>query len=63
MSDFSGKECEGSQLVSHLMNCKEGRAAISPFACLSGNFDSDLLQVHDSEHVSEKCHVFMKDPI
>ncbi|XP_058526001.1 probable ATP-dependent RNA helicase DDX60 [Ochotona princeps] len=49
--NFSGKECEGSQLVSHLMNCKEGRAAISPFACLSGNFDSDLLQPHVSEHL------------
>ncbi|XP_063090855.1 probable ATP-dependent RNA helicase DDX60 isoform X2 [Cavia porcellus] len=41
---FTGKECEDSQLVSHLMSCKEGRVAISPFACLSGNFDSALLQ-------------------
>ncbi|EHB11595.1 Putative ATP-dependent RNA helicase DDX60, partial [Heterocephalus glaber] len=47
---FTGKECEDSQLVSHLMSCKEGRAAISPFVCLSGNFDSDLLQPDISNH-------------
>ncbi|XP_064227077.1 probable ATP-dependent RNA helicase DDX60-like isoform X2 [Aotus nancymaae] len=41
---FTGKECEDSQLVSHLMSCKEGRVAISPFVCLSGNTDIDLLQ-------------------
>ncbi|XP_052018070.1 probable ATP-dependent RNA helicase DDX60 isoform X1 [Apodemus sylvaticus] len=41
--EFTGKECEDSPLVSHLMNCKEGRVAVSPFACLSGNFDVDLL--------------------
>ncbi|KFO30865.1 Putative ATP-dependent RNA helicase DDX60, partial [Fukomys damarensis] len=41
---FTGKECEDSQLVSHLMSCKGGRVAISPFACLSGHFDSALLQ-------------------
>ncbi|XP_006864611.1 PREDICTED: probable ATP-dependent RNA helicase DDX60-like, partial [Chrysochloris asiatica] len=41
---FTGKECEDSQLVAHLMNCKEGRKAVSPFVCLSGNTDVDLLQ-------------------
>ncbi|KAL4679709.1 hypothetical protein H8959_009359 [Pygathrix nigripes] len=41
---FTGKECEDSQLVSHLMSCKEGRAAVSPFVCLSGNADNDLLR-------------------
>lgn len=40
---FTGEECQDCQLVSHLMSCKEGRAAISPFACLSGNFDDALL--------------------
>ncbi|KAM6149608.1 LOW QUALITY PROTEIN: putative ATP-dependent RNA helicase DDX60 [Erethizon dorsatum] len=47
---FTGKECEDSQLVSHLMSCKEGRIAISPFACPSGNFDSALLQPEISSH-------------
>ncbi|XP_007527285.3 probable ATP-dependent RNA helicase DDX60 [Erinaceus europaeus] len=42
--DFTGKESDKSQFVSHLMNCKEGKVAISPFACLSGNFDDDLLK-------------------
>nr|XP_019587029.1 PREDICTED: probable ATP-dependent RNA helicase DDX60 [Rhinolophus sinicus] len=49
--NFTGKECEDSQLVSHLMNCKEGRVAISPFVCLSGNCDSDLLQSETSNHL------------
>ncbi|EMP28916.1 Putative ATP-dependent RNA helicase DDX60 [Chelonia mydas] len=42
-TDFSGEECNDSKLVSHLMSCNEGRTAVSPFACLSGNMDSDLL--------------------
>uniref|UniRef100_K7F991 DExD/H-box helicase 60 n=1 Tax=Pelodiscus sinensis TaxID=13735 RepID=K7F991_PELSI len=41
--DFSGEECNDSNLASHLMSCNEGRTAVSPFACLSGNMDSDLL--------------------
>ncbi|XP_064129657.1 probable ATP-dependent RNA helicase DDX60-like isoform X2 [Loxodonta africana] len=41
---FTGNRYEGSQLVSHLMNSKKGRVAISPFACLSGNTDADLLR-------------------
>ncbi|XP_029057541.1 probable ATP-dependent RNA helicase DDX60 [Monodon monoceros] len=50
--DFSGQECEDSQLVSHLMSCKEGRIAISPFACLSGNSDGSLLHLETSDHVT-----------
>ncbi|XP_017363054.1 probable ATP-dependent RNA helicase DDX60-like isoform X3 [Cebus imitator] len=49
---FTGKECEDSQLVSHLMSCKEGRVAISPFVCLSGIFDGDLLQLETPNHVT-----------
>ncbi|ELK37298.1 Putative ATP-dependent RNA helicase DDX60, partial [Myotis davidii] len=49
--NFTGKECEDSQLVSHLMSCKEGRVAISPFVCLSGNSDCDLLQPATPSHV------------
>ncbi|KAM5173685.1 putative ATP-dependent RNA helicase DDX60 [Callospermophilus lateralis] len=49
--EFTGEECEDSQLVSHLMNCKEGRTAISPFVCLSGNFDDALLQSEISSDV------------
>uniref|UniRef100_A0A8C5JYK5 DDX60-like winged helix domain-containing protein n=2 Tax=Jaculus jaculus TaxID=51337 RepID=A0A8C5JYK5_JACJA len=48
---FSGKECEDIPLVSHLMSCREGRVAISPFVCLSGNFDGDLLKPGVSDHV------------
>ncbi|XP_039732062.1 putative ATP-dependent RNA helicase DDX60 [Pteropus medius] len=48
---FTGKEYEDSQLVSHLMSCKEGKVAISPFVCLSGNSDSDLLQPKTPNHV------------
>lgn len=50
--DFTGKECGDSQLVSHLMNCKKGKVAISPFACLSGNSDGDLLKFQNLDHVS-----------
>lgn len=42
-TDFSGEECNDSKLVSHLTSCNAGRTAVSPFACLSGNVDSDLL--------------------
>ncbi|XP_074849163.1 putative ATP-dependent RNA helicase DDX60 [Carettochelys insculpta] len=40
--DFSGEECKDS-MASHFTSCNEGRTVISPFACLSGNKDSDLL--------------------
>uniref|UniRef100_A0A8B7VB24 Probable ATP-dependent RNA helicase DDX60 n=1 Tax=Castor canadensis TaxID=51338 RepID=A0A8B7VB24_CASCN len=48
--EFTGKECIDSPLVSHLMNCTEGRVAISPFVCLSGNFDSNLLHPKIPNH-------------
>ncbi|KAL1773034.1 putative ATP-dependent RNA helicase DDX60, partial [Sigmodon hispidus] len=49
---FTGKECEDSPLVSHLMNCRSGRVAVSPFVCLSGNFDVDLLRPGVSDNVT-----------
>ncbi|XP_072796225.1 probable ATP-dependent RNA helicase DDX60 isoform X3 [Vicugna pacos] len=51
--DFTGEECEDSQLVSHLLSCKEGRRAVSPFACLSGNSDADLLHPETPDHVTQ----------
>ncbi|KAM9191810.1 putative ATP-dependent RNA helicase DDX60-like [Dugong dugon] len=48
---FTGEEYEDSQLVSNLMNRREGRVAISPFACLSGNTDGNLLQPEIVNHV------------
>ncbi|XP_006864612.1 PREDICTED: probable ATP-dependent RNA helicase DDX60 [Chrysochloris asiatica] len=48
---FTGQEYEDSQLVAHLMNCKEGRKAVSPFVCLSGNTDVDLLQFQTINNV------------
>ncbi|XP_073500313.1 probable ATP-dependent RNA helicase DDX60 isoform X2 [Phyllobates terribilis] len=42
---FSGTECKDSGLVDHLMPCCEGRSGISPFACLSGNTDEDLMNM------------------
>lgn len=50
--EFAGKECEDSPLVSHLMSCKEGRMAVSPFVCLSGKFDVDLLSPGVPNHVT-----------
>ncbi|XP_074085103.1 putative ATP-dependent RNA helicase DDX60 isoform X2 [Macrotis lagotis] len=49
--EFTGKECDTSSLVSHLMNCKESRSAVSPFVCLSGVTDQDLLQVRNIDSV------------
>ncbi|XP_057609085.1 probable ATP-dependent RNA helicase DDX60 [Chionomys nivalis] len=49
--EFTGKEPEDSPLVSHLMSCREGRKAVSPFVCLSGNFDVDLLRPGVSDNV------------
>ncbi|XP_041530748.1 probable ATP-dependent RNA helicase DDX60 [Microtus oregoni] len=49
--EFTGKEREDSPLVSHLMSCREGRTAVSPFVCLSGNFDVDLLRPGVSDNV------------
>ncbi|XP_077135589.1 putative ATP-dependent RNA helicase DDX60 [Ranitomeya variabilis] len=45
--NFSGTECKDSGLVDHLMPCCEGRNGISPFACLSGNTDEDLLNMEN----------------
>uniref|UniRef100_A0A671EKB7 DExD/H-box helicase 60 n=1 Tax=Rhinolophus ferrumequinum TaxID=59479 RepID=A0A671EKB7_RHIFE len=43
--DFSGKEYEESELVSHLMPGTESRTAVSPFACLSNITDQDLFDI------------------
>ncbi|XP_054984026.1 probable ATP-dependent RNA helicase DDX60 [Sorex araneus] len=43
--EFSGKECEDSELVSYLMPGTESRTAISPFACLSDITDQDLYDI------------------
>ncbi|XP_073500355.1 probable ATP-dependent RNA helicase DDX60 isoform X2 [Phyllobates terribilis] len=45
--NFSGTECMDSGLVDHLMPCCEGRSGISPFACLSGNTDEDLMNMRN----------------
>ncbi|XP_068134922.1 probable ATP-dependent RNA helicase DDX60 isoform X2 [Hyperolius riggenbachi] len=42
---FSSEECTDSGLVDHLMPSPEGRSGISPFACLSGNTDHDLMRM------------------
>ncbi|KYO46223.1 putative ATP-dependent RNA helicase DDX60 [Alligator mississippiensis] len=49
--DFSGEEYTDIKLVSHVMNCNEGRTAVSPFACLSGNMDTDILQATTPNNV------------
>nr|XP_020661135.1 probable ATP-dependent RNA helicase DDX60 isoform X1 [Pogona vitticeps]XP_020661137.1 probable ATP-dependent RNA helicase DDX60 isoform X1 [Pogona vitticeps]XP_020661138.1 probable ATP-dependent RNA helicase DDX60 isoform X1 [Pogona vitticeps] len=41
--NFSSKKQPDSQLAAHIMNCDTGRKAVSPFVCLSGNTDLDLL--------------------
>ncbi|KAH0616087.1 hypothetical protein JD844_026924 [Phrynosoma platyrhinos] len=41
--DFSSRKQPDSQLASHLMSCDKGRTAVSPFVCLSGNTELDLL--------------------
>ncbi|KAM9607634.1 LOW QUALITY PROTEIN: putative ATP-dependent RNA helicase DDX60 [Trichechus inunguis] len=44
--NFSGKECEDSELVPHLMPGSESRTAVSPFACLSNITDQDLFDIN-----------------
>ncbi|XP_066243836.1 probable ATP-dependent RNA helicase DDX60 isoform X2 [Saccopteryx leptura] len=44
--DFSDKDWEDSELASHLMPGTEGRAAVSPFACLSHITDQDLFDTN-----------------
>ncbi|KAM4052173.1 putative ATP-dependent RNA helicase DDX60 isoform 2-T3 [Anomaloglossus baeobatrachus] len=64
--NFSGKECMDSGLVDHLMSCSEGRSGISPFACLSGNTDEDLMAMKNltslmmqTVHIPEKHIPFL----
>uniref|UniRef100_A0A8C3H5N9 DExD/H-box helicase 60 n=1 Tax=Chrysemys picta bellii TaxID=8478 RepID=A0A8C3H5N9_CHRPI len=40
--DFTHKECDNSELTSHLMNSTKSIASVSPFTCLSGTIDQDL---------------------
>ncbi|XP_060027598.1 probable ATP-dependent RNA helicase DDX60 [Erinaceus europaeus] len=44
--EFSGKEFEDSELISHLMPGTESRTGISPFACLSNITDQDLFDIN-----------------
>lgn len=48
--DFSNKPHD-SQLTFD-MGCDQARTAISPFVCLSGNTDFDLLHTGTANHVS-----------
>ncbi|KAM4836866.1 putative ATP-dependent RNA helicase DDX60 [Thomomys bottae] len=50
-TQFTGKECDDSPLVDHLMSCTQGRVAVSPFVCLSGNFDDSLLYPEIPSHI------------
>ncbi|PIO23640.1 hypothetical protein AB205_0163730 [Aquarana catesbeiana] len=52
--NLSGKECMNSGLVHHLMSRSEGKSGISPFACLSGNTDHDLMTMKNINSVSRK---------
>ncbi|XP_044537614.1 probable ATP-dependent RNA helicase DDX60 [Gracilinanus agilis] len=49
--EFTGKKEDTSKLVSHLMSCKEDRSAVSPFVCLSGVTNQDLLQVGNIDSI------------
>ncbi|XP_075050303.1 putative ATP-dependent RNA helicase DDX60 [Mixophyes fleayi] len=47
-----------SGLVDHLMSCTEGRSAISPFACLSGNTNHNLMTVRNvSNLMLQTAHI------
>uniref|UniRef100_A0A8C5XE53 DExD/H-box helicase 60 n=1 Tax=Microcebus murinus TaxID=30608 RepID=A0A8C5XE53_MICMU len=50
--NFTGADCADSELVPHLMSCGKGRRAISPFVCLSGISDEDLLEPGTPDHVT-----------
>ncbi|XP_075142212.1 putative ATP-dependent RNA helicase DDX60 [Leptodactylus fuscus] len=55
---FSGEECMDSGLVNHLMSCREGRSGITPFACLSGNTDYDLMSMRNlSSLMMQTAHI------
>ncbi|XP_029460015.1 LOW QUALITY PROTEIN: probable ATP-dependent RNA helicase DDX60 [Rhinatrema bivittatum] len=49
--DFASKTFYDSELVTHLMNCKEKRTSVSPFACLSGNMDHDLFHAENVDSI------------
>ncbi|XP_003223762.3 probable ATP-dependent RNA helicase DDX60 [Anolis carolinensis] len=49
--DFSSKKQPDSPLASHLMSCDEGRTAVSPFVCLSGNTEIDLFHAETVDSV------------
>ncbi|CAN2388724.1 ATP-dependent RNA helicase, partial [Pristimantis euphronides] len=56
--NFSGKEYMDSGLVDHLMSCYEGRSGITPFACLSGNNDNDLMTMRNlSSLMMQTAHI------
>lgn len=61
--DFSGKECEDSELVSHLMPGTESRTAVTPFACLSNITDQDLFDVDVIKDVCKFCCVTFLYPV
>ncbi|XP_067407878.1 probable ATP-dependent RNA helicase DDX60 [Emydura macquarii macquarii] len=48
--DFTPKECDNSELTSHMMNITKSITCVSPFTCLSGIVDQDLF---DAENVNE----------
>ncbi|OCT96953.1 probable ATP-dependent RNA helicase DDX60 [Xenopus laevis] len=59
--NFSGEQYKDSQLLNHLLSCTKRRSAVSPFACLSGNTDYNLLTSENVDslllqtvHVSQK---------
>uniref|UniRef100_A0A8C3F7X0 DExD/H-box helicase 60 n=1 Tax=Chrysemys picta bellii TaxID=8478 RepID=A0A8C3F7X0_CHRPI len=46
--DFTHKECDNSELTSHLMNSTKSIASVSPFTCLSGTIDQDLFDAENA---------------
>ncbi|XP_040274578.1 probable ATP-dependent RNA helicase DDX60 isoform X1 [Bufo bufo] len=57
-TNFAGKECLNSGLVDHLMSCYEARSGITPFACLSGNTDNDLMSMKNlSSLMMQTVHI------
>ncbi|NXN96187.1 DDX60 helicase, partial [Rhinopomastus cyanomelas] len=49
-TEFKSKSWHGSELASHLMDNTKSISAVSPFACLSGVVDNDLL---DAEMINK----------
>ncbi|KAM9330426.1 putative ATP-dependent RNA helicase DDX60 [Gastrophryne carolinensis] len=54
---FSGNECLDSELVNHLMSSPEDKNGISPFACLSGNTDHDLMKMTNSSLMLQTVNI------